>query len=135
MKARKGYVNVELPMLKTGEEFNAIHQAGADQFGLTWLRANEAAVHACQGLGIDPSRPEMKRFVSLLVLRVLVQTKKAPAPTSKAVRALNRAHRLFNEALPKFNWGASALDANAITLLNEVPGEVRHAILSAGGKP
>ncbi|WYA78875.1 hypothetical protein [Pseudomonas phage Jack] len=38
---------------------------------------------------------------------------------------LARAARLFEEALPKFNWGASALDANAIQLLNEVPGEVR----------
>ena len=37
---------------------------------------------------------------------------------------LKRCQRLFKEALPKFNWGASALDANAIRLLNEVPGEV-----------
>lgn len=44
------------------------------------------------------------------------------------VSALERAERLFNEALPKFNWGASALDANAIALLNEVPGEVRRAL-------
>lgn len=27
--------------------------------------------------------------------------------------------RIIDEALPKFNWGASALDANAIQLLNE----------------
>ncbi len=33
--------------------------------------------------------------------------------------------RLFDEALPKFNWGASALDANAIRLLNEVPAAAR----------
>ncbi|APL99190.1 nucleotide pyrophosphohydrolase [Bordetella phage MW2] len=39
--------------------------------------------------------------------------------------ALKRAVRLFEEALPKFDWGKSALDANAIQLLNEVPGEVR----------
>lgn len=37
---------------------------------------------------------------------------------------LIRCQRLFNEALPKFNWGASFLDANAINLLNEVPAEV-----------
>lgn len=48
--------------------------------------------------------------------------------TPQIVRALERAERLFNEALPKFNWGASALDANAIALLNEVPGEVRRAL-------
>lgn len=42
--------------------------------------------------------------------------------------ALKSAQRLFNEALPKFNWGASCLDANAIQLLNEVPKQVRNAI-------
>ena len=42
--------------------------------------------------------------------------------------ALKRCERLFDEALPKFNWGKSALDANAIALLNEVPNEVRQAI-------
>ena len=45
--------------------------------------------------------------------------------------ALRLAQRLFDEALPKFNWGASALDANAIRLLNEVPIAVRKAIMKA----
>ena len=48
------------------------------------------------------------------------------ATTNQATLA--RVTRLFEEALPKFNWGASALDANAIQLLNEVPGEVRAAL-------
>lgn len=42
--------------------------------------------------------------------------------------ALERTQKLFDEALPKFNWAASFLDANAIRLLNEVPGEVRAAL-------
>ena len=42
--------------------------------------------------------------------------------------ALQAAQRLFKEALPKFNWGASFLDANAIRLLNEVPAKVDAAI-------
>jgi hypothetical protein len=29
--------------------------------------------------------------------------------------------KLVDEALPKFNWGASALDAEAIQILNEAP--------------
>lgn len=45
-------------------------------------------------------------------------------------RAFLQTLRLFEEALPKFNWGASALDANAIQLLNETPGLVRHAAQS-----
>lgn len=44
------------------------------------------------------------------------------------LKALKAAERLFKEALPKFNWGASALDANAIRLLNEVPDIVSDAI-------
>lgn len=42
--------------------------------------------------------------------------------------ALVRAKQLFDQALPKFNWKASALDAAAVTLLNTVPGEVARAI-------
>lgn len=49
----------------------------------------------------------------------------------KAIEALKRCQRLFKEALPKFNWGASFLDSNAIQLLNEVPGEVENAIKEA----
>jgi len=42
--------------------------------------------------------------------------------------ALRGAKRLFDEALPKFDWGRSALDANAIKLLNEVPRLVNLAL-------
>lgn len=42
--------------------------------------------------------------------------------------ALEAAQKLFQLALPKFNWGASALDATAIQLLNEVPNRV-HQVL------
>lgn len=48
--------------------------------------------------------------------------------------ALKRCELLFKLALPKFNWAESALDANAIRLLNEVPGDVRAAIAKAEGK-
>lgn len=46
---------------------------------------------------------------------------------------LKRCDRLFTEALPKFDWARSALDANAIALLNEVPGEVRAALARVKG--
>lgn len=36
--------------------------------------------------------------------------------------------RMIDEALPLFNWGASALNANAYALLNEVPIAVRRAL-------
>jgi len=51
------------------------------------------------------------------------------------LEALRDCTRLINEALPKFNWAASALDANAIMLLNEVPSKVKAAIARAEGKP
>ncbi len=56
------------------------------------------------------------------------------AATPKMLDTLEQVERLIKEALPKFNWGASALDANAIKLLNEVPLQVRDAIAAAGGK-
>lgn len=42
--------------------------------------------------------------------------------------ALKLALRLCEEALPKFNWGASFLDANAIQLLNTVPAAIKEAL-------
>lgn len=42
--------------------------------------------------------------------------------------ALRLALRMCDEALPKFNWGASALDANAVQLLNETPPAIRKAL-------
>lgn len=50
---------------------------------------------------------------------------------AQMLAALKRCQRLFTEAHPKFNWGASFLDANAITLLNEVPIEVARAVATA----
>lgn len=44
------------------------------------------------------------------------------------LEAGERALRLFDEALPQFNWAESPLDADAISLLNEVPQEVRSAV-------
>ncbi len=44
------------------------------------------------------------------------------------LEALQATKRLIDEALPKFNWGASALDANAIRLLNETPKKVELAL-------
>jgi hypothetical protein len=52
----------------------------------------------------------------------------ALAAVPEMIRALERAVKFFDEALPEFNYGASALDSNAIRLLNEVPGEVRAAL-------
>lgn len=57
------------------------------------------------------------------------------AQLAEAQAALQAAQRLFKEALPKFNWGASFLDANAIQLLNEVPAKVNAAIDTAKGAP
>lgn len=57
------------------------------------------------------------------------------ATEAQAYEALKLARRMIKEALPKFNWGASALDANAIQLLNETPRVIRAAILALENKP
>ena len=48
--------------------------------------------------------------------------------------ALGEADKLFKEALPKFDWGASFLDNNAIQLLNDVPIKVSAALRHKTGE-
>jgi hypothetical protein len=48
-----------------------------------------------------------------------------------ALDSLQRCKRLFEEALPQFDWGKSALNANAIQLLNQVPVEVDRTLALA----
>jgi hypothetical protein len=50
------------------------------------------------------------------------------AENAELLNALRLADRLMKEGLPKFNWGASALDSNTITLLNEVPITISKAL-------
>lgn len=45
---------------------------------------------------------------------------------------LEAAEKLIKEALPKFNWGASALDGNAISILNDTPGKIKKALEALG---
>lgn len=56
------------------------------------------------------------------------------AAAPEMLMALKAAIIMVEKALPKFNWADSALDAQAIRLLNEVPVEVRLAIHRAEGK-
>lgn len=48
--------------------------------------------------------------------------------------ATKASKELIDKALPKLNWGASDLDADAIRLLNETPGKVDQALAKAGVK-
>lgn len=49
--------------------------------------------------------------------------------STESTRAvLLRCRELFEKALPKFNWAASALPAEAIKLLNDVPLEVQREL-------
>ena len=58
---------------------------------------------------------------------------RARAAVSELVEAAKLMQRLNDEVLPKFNWGASALDANAIGLLNTAPTALRAALSAFGG--
>lgn len=64
-------------------------------------------------------------------LRPAEQNARLMAAAYSMREALRLAKRLCDEALPKFNWGASALNANAIALLNEVPAKITEAIRQA----
>lgn len=50
------------------------------------------------------------------------------ARVAELEKAFLLADRMCTEALPKFNWGASALDANAIRLLNDAPLSIKRAL-------
>lgn len=71
---------------------------------------------------------------------IVVSAGIAPPPTTvqpaaaindQMLKALIAAKKMCDEALPKFNWGASFLDANAINLLNSTPGQISAAIRAA----
>lgn len=53
------------------------------------------------------------------------------AASPQMLEALKLVQRMIDEALPKFDWGKSVLDANAIRLLNETPSVVKSAIAAA----
>lgn len=68
-----------------------------------------------------------------IVGEVLHASLRQAAASPEMLAALLAVQCLVSEALPKFDWGASALDANAIRLLNEVPAQVNAAIAKATG--
>lgn len=47
------------------------------------------------------------------------------------IEALKRSQELFEKALPQFDWGSSALTAESIRLLNDVPIQVNTALALA----
>lgn len=71
---------------------------------------------------------EYNRKTNALIARHAEQVAALSARVAELEAALRLAKRLMDEALPKFNWGASALDGNAIQLLNAVPIAVNAAL-------
>jgi hypothetical protein len=63
-----------------------------------------------------------------------IQENQEHKPSEEMLNALLAMQELIDVVLPKFNWGASALDANAIRLLNDVPIRIRKAIAKARGE-
>lgn len=79
--------------------------------------------------------------VDALIAAILEEILRGPYEHSRLIAAapellaaLRDAQRLCKEALPRFNWGGSALDNNAIRLLNEVPARIDAAIAKAEGR-
>lgn len=93
----------------------------------TWGRVSFGTFHGTHngsGSWAGPSRMLSEEEATANAKRVLLTL----SMHDSLVAALNQAKRLFDEALPKFNWRDSALDANAIALLNEVPATVAEAL-------
>ncbi len=100
---------------------------------VTWLGIPaDAAIHLARGLIQHAMRAGYPVPVSL---EIGATTPASPVVDDAVLHALERAVQLFDQALPKFDWGKSPLDANAIRLLNEVPAEVRATLRQlAGGR-
>ena len=100
-----------------------------------WFGDTEANV-ACETdgcPGIGGASEYMKNHgnsdIAAMRAATIVWNTRAPDPAVVAlVRAARRADRMIREAFPRFNWGASALDANAIALLNETPRPLQAAL-------
>lgn len=96
---------------------------------------NAAAIKA---LGDNAARrkwPDSKHGSPLTTNILCAEIARLNIAQEVMVHALQLTERLINEALPKFDWGKSALDANAIALLNEVPIDVRKALASVRPLP
>lgn len=79
------------------------------------------------GASVENLEP-CKAAENTLPLSLLADLRDAIAAEERTRYTLGMAQRLCAEALPKFNWGASALDANAISLLNTVPHLINVAV-------
>lgn len=91
-------------------------------------KTNAAALKALADNGARRKWPDSLHGSPLTTNMLCAEIARLNIEREAFVNALQRAARLINEALPKFDWGKSALDANAIALLNEVPIDIRIAL-------
>ena len=106
-------------------------------------RLREALVAAIEPLRMYQAYgwPDRNRVIKHCESAIAQQAPTHPAICEPAASvdardaALLLAQRMCREALPKFNWGASFLDANAIQLLNEAPAAIDAAIARQAAAP
>ena len=123
-----------------GQDWTEVFPAGAIHNGRVLADRIEAG-----GFDFDPGRisdsgdwRDLRRCFECLVEWAENHPSPPPSPSidpevhRQVVEALKVSKRLIDEALPKFDWGNSALDADAIRLLNEVPVIVDAALSLAG---
>lgn len=68
-------------------DFERIHELGAERHREAWLIANRAATTNLWDSGLDISNPDVKRAVSLIVLRVLDAIRaRSPVPAPEPVQ-------------------------------------------------
>jgi hypothetical protein len=76
------------------------------------------------------THPEAKAEMRRLIAAEIVAATVPSEFYDLALAALGQTREMIDKALPEFNWGASALSADGIRLLNETPGVVNAAIAS-----
>ena len=125
------YLTIKGKRLALGAVFNLQMRGNT----LNDARRLAACWNACEGVPTEFLEEHPAPFSEMRAERdkLLADVMELERQRDAMLTALNAAKRLFDEALPKFNWGASALDANAIRLLNDVPLVVQEAIAKTGG--
>lgn len=116
------------------EELQAFREAVEAEYEAK--RMNQPAVGKVVGNGGDiATYRDMPRLPdqTLVYAKPFPSTEQLQQRVKELTEALQLADKMVNEALPKFNWGASFLDANAITLLNEAPISIKKALANTQG--
>ena len=94
----------------------------------TWCEFVDACEEGCREAACNPT--QAAQFGVYIAACNPVAIQQLLDDREHLISALELAKAMCDKALPKFNWGASFLDGEAIHLLNIVPARIQAALKS-----